>query len=115
LLYLANNNTLLSGSYDKTIKVWECNSYLCIKTITHDKGVRSFANLANGYFASGSSDKKIKIWDLMDYQCIATLEGHGSGVISLLTLKDKRLVSGSSDKEIIIWDYDLLNNKYIIS
>jgi WD40 repeat protein len=31
LLYLTNNNTLLSGSFDKTIKIWECNNYLCIK------------------------------------------------------------------------------------
>jgi WD40 repeat protein len=106
LLYLANNNTLLSGSIDKTIRVWDCNNYLCIKTIhAHDQRVRCFAKLSNGYFASGSADKKIKIWDLMKYQCIATLEGHDSCVFSLLTLKDKRLVSGSYDKQIIIWDY----------
>jgi WD40 repeat protein len=32
LLYLANNNTLLSGSLDGIIRIWECNNYLCIKT-----------------------------------------------------------------------------------
>jgi WD40 repeat protein len=105
MLYSANNNILLSGSFDKTIKIWECNNYLCIKTIfAHDSGVKCFAKLANGYFASGSADKKIKIWDLTNYQCIATLEGHGIGVITLLSLKDKRLVSGSFYGEIIIWD-----------
>jgi WD40 repeat protein len=108
LLYLTNNNTLLSGSFDGTIKIWECNNYLCIKTIfAHDEGVKCFAKLSNGYFASGSYDKKIKIWDIMNCQCIATLEGHDIGVITLLSLKDKRLVSGSFYGEIIIWDCGL--------
>jgi WD40 repeat protein len=104
LLYLANSNTLLSGSSDNTIRIWECNNYNCIKTIhAHDEGVMCFAKLANRYFVSGSYDKKIKIWDIINYQCIATLEGHDYGVITLLALKNKRLVSGSFDKEIIIW------------
>jgi WD40 repeat protein len=101
LLYVKKYNTLLSGSYDKTIKVWDCDSYSCIKTIlTYFTGVHCFCSLPSAYFAF-RSDNKIKILDLVTFVCIKILEGHRKSVSSLVSLKDGRLVSGSYDTTMI--------------
>jgi WD40 repeat protein len=100
---LFTNDFLISGSYDKTIKIW--NEFKCIKQIyAHEARVRCLLLLPNGYFASGSDDKKIKIWDLENFTSINVLEGHKSRIYNLVLLKDNRIVSNSYDK-LIIWNY----------
>jgi WD40 repeat protein len=97
LLYVKKYNTLLSGSYDRTIKVWDCDTYSCIKTIlTSFISVRCFCSLPGGFFAFGS-DNKIKILDLVTFECIRILEDHHKCVSSLVSLKDGCLISGSLD------------------
>jgi WD40 repeat protein len=101
LLY--TNSFLISGSHDKTIKIW--NEFRCIKEIdAHKARVQCLLLLPNGYFASGSDDKKIKIWDLQNFTSINVLEGHKSRIFNLVLLKDNRIVSNSYDK-LIIWNY----------
>ncbi len=57
---------IVSGSRDKTIKIWEFLSGQLIRTLTgHEHWVLSVAISPNGkYIASGSLDQTIKIWDL---------------------------------------------------
>ena len=64
-------NLLLSGSVDKTVKIWFFNTvaktYSCIQTISdHGSSINCLA-VASGsgaIFASGSADAVIKIWSL---------------------------------------------------
>ncbi|MBS0603867.1 MAG: F-box/WD repeat-containing protein [Verrucomicrobia bacterium] len=94
---------LFSGSYDKTIKIWDLNNNRCTATLEgHDRAVTCIALDGQRLF-SGSLDQTIKIWDLNTNTCTATLEGHSGHVYSLL-LDGQRLFSGSSDKTIKIWD-----------
>jgi WD40 repeat protein len=107
LLFIEKFNILLSGSNDKTIKVWNVKGFECIKTIdAHDKGISTLLMLSGGFFASGFyNDGIVKIWDLCDFQCINVLKGHTSTVSSLLVTKDNSIISASYDKTIIIWNY----------
>jgi WD40 repeat protein len=58
LLFVDKNDLLLSGS-DLVIKVWDINTYKCIRTINaHDGFVTCLSLLTCGYFVSGSDDKK---------------------------------------------------------
>ena len=58
------NNKIVSGSWDKTIKIWDLNSGECLKTLRgHECCVLSIA-IKNDKIVSGSDDKTIKIWDL---------------------------------------------------
>ena len=60
-----SNFFLLSASVDKTIKVWNQNSWTLNSTIKgHTGGVWCLVLLQNGFFASGSSDKSIVIWNI---------------------------------------------------
>jgi len=101
--FLWVDGNLISGSSDKTIKVWDLKSGTCIRTLEgHTASVNSFV-WADGNLISGSSDKTIKVWDLKSGTCIRTLEGHEDGVRSLLWV-DGMLISGSRDKTIKVWD-----------
>ncbi|KAK3946807.1 hypothetical protein QBC32DRAFT_387713 [Pseudoneurospora amorphoporcata] len=98
---------LASGSWDKTIKIWDPASGSCLQTLEgHSGSVHSVAFSSNGQrLASGSSDKTIKIWDLASESCLQTLEGHSDYVGSIAFSPDgQRLASGSWDKTIKIWD-----------
>jgi WD40 repeat protein len=105
LLFIDVSNLLLSGSRDKTIKVWDMNDYQCIKTIEVDTVVNCFLLLPNGYFVSAGDDEKIKIWDLYDYRCfnVLSLDVEPFHITSLKLLKDYRIACSFS-KGIIIFD-----------
>ena len=62
LVVLANGD-LASGSYDKTIIIWNTQNGQKKQTLVgHTDRVGSLVVLANGDLASGSNDKTIIIW-----------------------------------------------------
>ena len=61
-----NGKTLASGGYDKTIKIWNLDTFSETSILTdHGNVVRSVSFFPDGKtLASGSGDKKIKLWRL---------------------------------------------------
>jgi WD40 repeat protein len=98
---------IATASSDNTIKIWDLNKNLLIKTLEgHTSFIYCLALLSDGNIASGSGDKSIKIWDgENDYKYINALNGHTDGVKCLLVLKNGNLISRSWDKCIRVWDY----------
>ncbi|QDL08628.1 protein kinase [Brasilonema octagenarum UFV-E1] len=102
-----DNSTVASGSYDKTIKIWNLADGSLIRTLTgHSDSVYSVAISQDGQtLVSGSKDKTIKIWNLADGSLIRTLSGHSNYVNAVAISPDgQTLVSGSDDKTIKIWN-----------
>jgi len=102
-----DGQTLVSGSSDKTIKIWNLATGDLIRTLSgHSYSVWSVAISPNGKtLVSGSSDKTIKIWNLATGNLIRTLSGHSSLVSSVAISPDgQTLVSSSGDKTIKIWN-----------
>ena len=94
---------MLSGSEDKTIKIWKNNQ--CITTIEgQNRAVRNFWQVDDNHFASSSFDRTIKIWNIRALENVQTLKGHENNVTCIIKLKDNRLVSCSNDKTIKIWE-----------
>jgi elongator complex protein 2 len=64
--------TLLTGSVDKTVRIWKKDSelehYSCIRTLSdHQSSINCIAVSPSGnIFASGSADATVKIWSLND-------------------------------------------------
>ena len=83
---------MASGSCDKSIKIWNADTFgECLNTlIGHSEYVTSLQLLANNKLASGSCDKSIKIWNIDTSVCIRTLNGHLSEVTSLQQIGSNR-------------------------
>jgi WD40 repeat protein len=99
------NFQILSCSSDHTIKLWDIDLGLCLKTFNHDYIVCSLKILTDKTFASGSW-KKIKIWNIDDGRCIKTFNGHACYVKDLLLIPNGSLVSCSQDKTIKLWNIE---------
>ena len=63
---ILNNNTLLTGDYNRNIKQWKIEgdnlNLISTKENAHDRSIRSIIKLGDGYILSGSYDGEIKIW-----------------------------------------------------
>jgi len=101
----AHGDTLVSGSYDNTVRVWRISTGELMHVLQgHSQKVYSVVlDAERNRCISGSMDSYIKIWDLDTGACIHTLEGH-SLLVGLLDLRDQRLVSAAADSTLRIWD-----------
>jgi len=107
LLYLRDKSTFLSGSGDKTIKMWEISSgKLMFIFQGHENSIKCLFFLNGLYcFSSGGSDALIKIWDLTQNQCKQTLLGNEGPIHCFEYLPSKQwLFSGGHEKKIKIWE-----------
>ncbi|KAI1473637.1 WD40 repeat-like protein [Daldinia eschscholtzii] len=101
----AHGDTLVSGSYDNTVRVWRISTGETVHVLQgHSQKVYSVVlDVARNRCISGSMDSFVKIWDLETGSCLHTLEGH-SLLVGLLDLRDERLVSAAADSTLRIWD-----------
>jgi len=97
------NGNLASGSWDKTVKIWNPNTGSLVYTLTgHTNGVFTLAIFPNGNLASGSYDFTIKIWNPNTGALVYTLNTLGY-IHFLVTLANGNLAS-SSYKRVYIWN-----------
>lgn len=101
----AHQDTLVSGSYDNTVRVWKISTGEVLhKLVGHSMKVYSVVlDHKRNRCISGSMDNYVKIWSLETGACLFTLEGHSS-LVGLLDLRDERLVSAAADSTLRIWD-----------
>jgi WD40 repeat protein len=103
----SNNRYIISGSSDKTVKVWDFETGDLKHTIQEPTYVRSVAiTTDNQYIASGGGDKAIYVWKLDSGELISSLKGHSRAINSVAISYDmKYIVSGSEDRLIKVWDF----------
>ena len=103
----ADGKRAISGSDDKTLKVWDLTTGNELFTLNgHTSFVNAVAVTADGKRAiSGSRDKTLKVWDLTTRKELFTLNGHSDWVNAVAVTADgKRAISGSDDKTLKVWD-----------
>jgi WD40 repeat protein len=97
---------LISGSVDKTIKIWNLATGKLLRTLKgHGDEVLAVNLSPDGkIIASGSVDTTIKLWHLETGELLATFTGHTHAVTAVnFTVSGEMLVSASLDKTIKIW------------
>ena len=64
--FSANGARVLSGSYDKTVRMWDAETGACLLTLEgHGDRVSSVGFRADGArVVSGSYDKTVRVWDV---------------------------------------------------
>ena len=104
IAFLPDGRQLISGSFDGTIRFWDCwTGKSKAKIHAHDAGVNSIALSADGkVLASGSYDRKAKTWDLHNY--LRSFEGSLSQILSVaLDAGGSLLVTGSESGTVRTW------------
>jgi WD40 repeat protein len=111
-----DNDTLASGSTDKTIKLWSMATGQTKRTIQTNKWVLSLKLLnTNIHLAAGLESGDIHIYNINDGNLVSSLKGHTSDVYDLVQLSDDLLASSSLDKTVRIWNLTTNTCKFILT
>ena len=104
---LLPDRRIVSGSYDKTLRIWDPASGACLRVLEgHEIGILSVCALPDGRIVSGSFDNTLRIWNPNTGECLKVLKEHTGYVKGVSALPDGRIVSGSDDMTLRIWNPD---------
>ncbi len=98
---------LMTGGADRSVKLWNPATGLCIKTYTgHGWEVLDLAIVAdNSRFASAGGDKSVFLWDVASGRSIRRFTGHTARINGIDFNSDATLLaSGSYDATVRLWD-----------
>lgn len=109
---------LVSGSIDRSIKIWKCKDFSLVETLKRHRGtILSLLHMRNcnkNLLLSGSEDLIIKIWDInSSWACVGSLEGHSGGIKKMLKIdtSDKNMIFGSLGGEVKLWNLNAKKRK----
>ena len=105
LAFVPGSNTLLSGSSDKTVVVWDTAAREKVgKLKGHDGRIWALA-AGKDCAVTGSSDGTVRLWSIHDKAQLGVFLGHVGDVYSVDIENGMRhIVSGGYDETVIIWD-----------
>jgi WD40 repeat protein len=97
---------LVSGSYDKTIKLWDIQTGGIITTFSgHNDYVLSVSiSTDSAMVASGSSDKTIRLWDIQTRKCRWVIEQQNCAYTVYLLPAHPQILITSSGDTLQQWD-----------
>ncbi|OTB07828.1 hypothetical protein M426DRAFT_52994 [Hypoxylon sp. CI-4A] len=112
---VAGKGVVLTGSGDKTLKLWNLTDYTCLRTFEgHSNTVLKVVwlnippNEERGkkpiLCASAGGDGLVKVWDINNGENECTLDNHEDRVWALAVHPDTNMiVSGSGDSTVTFW------------
>ncbi|KAL2913590.1 hypothetical protein HK105_206892 [Polyrhizophydium stewartii] len=98
-----DEDKIVSGSRDDTIKVWDIKTGQCRQTLRGHNASVLCLQYNQTMLVSGSSDASIIVWDLLRGTVVRKLTGHAESVLNL-RFDESMIVSCSKDKTIKIWN-----------
>jgi WD40 repeat protein len=74
-----DGKTLVSSSYDRTVRLWDVTTGRCIRTLTgHTREIYSVSFSRDGQtVASGCADETARLWDVNTGECLKILKAPG--------------------------------------
>uniref|UniRef100_G1N2M7 Uncharacterized protein n=1 Tax=Meleagris gallopavo TaxID=9103 RepID=G1N2M7_MELGA len=100
----------ITGSYDRTCKVWDTASGEELHTLEGHKNVVyaiAFNNPYGDKIATGSFDKTCKLWSTETGKCYHTFRGHTAEIVCLsFNLQSTLVATGSMDTTAKLWDIE---------
>ncbi|KAF7554234.1 hypothetical protein G7Z17_g3080 [Cylindrodendrum hubeiense] len=111
---VTGKGVVLTGSGDKTIKLWSLSDYTCVRTFEgHSNSVLKLAWLKSPagqeskkrvQFTSAGGDGLVKVWDANSGETECTLDNHEDRVWAVAVHPENNtIVSGSGDSTVSFW------------
>ncbi|WWC91153.1 uncharacterized protein L201_006094 [Kwoniella dendrophila CBS 6074] len=103
---------LITGSYDRTVRVWNLDSGEQVRVLTgHTRAVRAL-QFDQMLLFTGAMDGTVRMWNWRAGECLRVMDGHTDGVIAL-NYNGYLLASGSADSTIQVWNFRS-GNKFVL-
>ncbi|XP_023616898.1 CMT1A duplicated region transcript 1 protein isoform X7 [Myotis lucifugus] len=101
LFVCEEENVLLSGSYDLSIRYWDLKSGACIRIFTGHQGTITCIDLYNKMLVSGAKDCQVKEWDINTGKCLKTFK-HKDPILAI-KINDTYIVSSCERGIVKVW------------
>ncbi|CAD6976576.1 unnamed protein product [Tilletia controversa] len=99
-----NFPVLITGSYDRTARVWNLDTGEQLHVLRGHTRVVRCLQFDDCKLITGSMDRTLKIWNWRTGELMRTLEGHTEGILCL-NFNEEILASGSLDSSIKVWNF----------
>lgn len=112
-----DDNKIVSGLRDNTIKIWDRNTLECTKTFQGHTGSVLCLQYNDDVIVSGSSDATVRVWDVNapdNSQPLLTAIQHSEAVLHLKFI-DKTMVTCSKDRSIVVWEMNSPKDLRVVS
>jgi WD40 repeat protein len=108
LVFAADNRRLMSGSVDKTARVWDLADAKFPEVFSfggHAAAVTGVAFNSNGtQAATCAADKSVQLWNTITGEVLQSFEGHTAAVVGIaMTPNNAQVITASADRTIRIW------------
>ncbi|VVC35464.1 D domain of beta-TrCP,WD40-repeat-containing domain,WD40 repeat, conserved site,WD40/YVTN repeat-like- [Cinara cedri] len=98
-----DDDKIVSGLRDNTIKMWNRTTLQCIKVLTGHTGSVLCLQYDDKVIVSGSSDSTVRVWNVNTGEMVNTLIHHCEAVLHL-RFSNNMMVTCSKDRSIAVWD-----------
>lgn len=98
-----DDDKIVSGLRDNTIKMWDRNSLSCLRVLNGHTGSVLCLQYDDKVIISGSSDSTVRVWDVVSGEMVNTLIHHCEAVLHL-RFYNGMMVTCSKDRSIAVWD-----------
>jgi len=102
---LGNDDKLITGSEDKTIKIWDIQQRTCIRTISCKSSCNDIGISKDGCMMfTAHTDHTVRVWDTKSGECISEIESvHTDRITSLSISPDGcQILTNSRDNTLKI-------------
>lgn len=100
-----NGKYIVSGSDDKTVRIWEAATGVEVARMTHNDIVNVVEFSPDGkYVISGSNDKTVRIWDVATGEEFKRFNHYDSVIDVTFTTDGQKVISRSKDEIFRVWN-----------
>lgn len=103
MVYIASRNILVSGSEDRSIKYWDIDTGLSLKTIVTRSKINVLELLGNTLIVA-SENGTISLFNALSGEQLSTINAHQNPILALKKISKNQFVTASGDYTTKVWD-----------